>query len=180
MSLNESLSNDYLAKLAAADASTTDHFVRHYSALLQVKLRARMINTSEIDEIRQETFRRVLSAIQAGSIRDGARLNAYVIATCNNVVFEHFRHTSRLAPLDDSPNLPASENAEKDFLRAERLQRVRLILDKMTERDRQIVTALFIEERDKDDLCQQLGVNREYLRVLVHRALINLRQELGR
>jgi RNA polymerase sigma-70 factor (ECF subfamily) len=27
-----------------------------------------------------------------------------------------------------------------------------------------------MEEKDKDDVCREMGVNREYLRVLLHRA----------
>jgi RNA polymerase sigma-70 factor (ECF subfamily) len=30
--------------------------------------------------------------------------------------------------------------------------------------------AVFLEERDKDEVCTELGVDRDYLRVLLHRA----------
>jgi RNA polymerase sigma-70 factor (ECF subfamily) len=29
---------------------------------------------------------------------------------------------------------------------------------------------VFLEERDKNEVCRELGVDREYLRVLLHRA----------
>ncbi len=47
---------------------------------------------------------------------------------------------------------------------------VRRILAKLGERDRDLLRAVFLEERDKDEVCEELGVGREYLRVLVHRA----------
>jgi RNA polymerase sigma-70 factor (ECF subfamily) len=29
---------------------------------------------------------------------------------------------------------------------------------------------VFLEERDREDICREFGVDREYLRVLLHRA----------
>ena len=49
-------------------------------------------------------------------------------------------------------------------------QTVRQILDELREKDRRLLKALFVEERSEDDVCRDLAVTREYLRVLVHRA----------
>jgi RNA polymerase sigma-70 factor (ECF subfamily) len=49
-------------------------------------------------------------------------------------------------------------------------EKVREILDEMPERDRRILREVFLEERDKDDVCRDFGVDRDYLRVLLHRA----------
>ncbi len=40
----------------------------------------------------------------------------------------------------------------------------------MPERDRSLLKAVFLDERDRDEVCRELGVDREYLRVLLHRA----------
>jgi len=45
----------------------------------------------------------------------------------------------------------------------------------MTARDQQVLRAVFFEERDKEDICRELGVDRGYLRVLLHRAKANFR-----
>ncbi len=37
---------------------------------------------------------------------------------------------------------------------------------------------LFYEQRDKDEVCRTLGVDRGYLRVLIHRAKSKLRDAL--
>ncbi|HSS96242.1 MAG TPA: sigma factor-like helix-turn-helix DNA-binding protein, partial [Terriglobales bacterium] len=47
---------------------------------------------------------------------------------------------------------------------------VRDVLEELPERDRRILKELFLEERDKDDICRDFGIDRDYLRVLVHRA----------
>ena len=49
-------------------------------------------------------------------------------------------------------------------------EKVREIVAEMPERDRRIIRGVFLEERDKDEVCRDFGVDRDYLRVLVHRA----------
>ncbi len=49
-------------------------------------------------------------------------------------------------------------------------EKVREILDDMPEKDRRILKEVFLEERDKDEVCKDFGVDRNYLRVLLHRA----------
>jgi RNA polymerase sigma-70 factor (ECF subfamily) len=49
-------------------------------------------------------------------------------------------------------------------------EQVRRILDAMPKRDRELLRAIFLEEKEKDAVCKEMGVDREYLRVLVHRA----------
>ena len=47
---------------------------------------------------------------------------------------------------------------------------VRKILNELTERDRRLLQSVLLEERDKDEVCAEFGISREYLRVLLHRA----------
>ena len=48
--------------------------------------------------------------------------------------------------------------------------KVRGILDELPEKDRRILKEVFLDERNKDDVCRDFGVDRNYLRVLLHRA----------
>jgi RNA polymerase sigma-70 factor (ECF subfamily) len=54
---------------------------------------------------------------------------------------------------------------------------VRNVLSQMPEKDRKILRWLFFDEREKGDVCRSLQVDREYLRVLVHRAKSRFRAE---
>ena len=40
----------------------------------------------------------------------------------------------------------------------------------LTPRDSSLLKAVFLDERDRDEVCQEFGVDRDYLRVLLHRA----------
>ena len=47
---------------------------------------------------------------------------------------------------------------------------VQRVLDGLPVRDRRLIREVLLEERDKDEVCLDLGVDRDYLRVLLHRA----------
>jgi RNA polymerase sigma-70 factor (ECF subfamily) len=49
-------------------------------------------------------------------------------------------------------------------------ERVRQILNEMPSKDRNLLRAIFLEDKEKDAVCREFGVNRDYLRVLLHRA----------
>jgi RNA polymerase sigma-70 factor, ECF subfamily len=61
----------------------------------------------------------------------------------------------------DLPGLLTAKETEK---------KVREILEQLSERGRRLLREVFLEERDKDEMCRDSGVGRDYLRVLLHRA----------
>ncbi|MFY9950126.1 MAG: hypothetical protein WAK27_15615, partial [Candidatus Sulfotelmatobacter sp.] len=68
-------------------------------------------------------------------------------------------------------NIPDPAISVVDVIANRQIQRnVREILDQLQEKDRRLIKEIFLDERDKDDVCRDLGVDREYLRVLLHRA----------
>lgn len=164
----------YVERLRSGDFRTQEHFVAYFGELIQLKLRARLHTPQAIEDVRQETFVRVFTALRnPGGIRQPERLGPFVNSICNNVLMEHYRRVSHEAPLED-------EN-DRDFpdpvidvlgaIAARQMEnKVRQILEEMSERDRSLIRSLFIEERDKDEVCRELGVDRDYLRVLLHRA----------
>jgi RNA polymerase sigma-70 factor, ECF subfamily len=164
----------YVERLRSGDFRTQEHFVAYFSELIQLKLRARLRSPQAIEDVRQETFVRVFTALRsAGGIRQPERLGAFVNSICNNVLLEHYRSSSRSDSLDDEPQneLPDPVMDVLGAVAAKQMEeKVREILDEMPERDRRILREVFLEERDKDDVCRDFGVDRDYLRVLLHRA----------
>jgi RNA polymerase sigma-70 factor (ECF subfamily) len=89
------------------------------------------------------------------------------------VLFEHYRASSRSESLDeeDRPELPATGASAHDIAAAKQLKgKVREILAEMPVRDRGVLQAIFLDERDRDEVCREFGVDGEYLRVLLFRA----------
>jgi RNA polymerase sigma-70 factor (ECF subfamily) len=164
----------YLERLCSGDFRTESHFVAYFSQLIQLKLRSRVHSPHTVEDLRQETFARVFVALRsAGRLKQPERLGAFVNSVCNNVLLEHYRSSSRENPVEDaeSENVPdPSLDVVAILTHKEMEQRVRQVLHELSERDRRLLREVFLEERDKDAVCQDFGVDRDYLRVLLHRA----------
>jgi RNA polymerase sigma-70 factor (ECF subfamily) len=169
----QSFDETYVERLQAGDFRTQEHFVAYFSELIQLKLRSRLNSPQAIEDVRQETFTRVFAALRGGKIRQPDRLGAFVNSMCNNVLLEHYRASSRDSSLDDEEqqDFPATNVDVLGTIAAKQMgEKIREILEEMPERDRRLLREVFLEERDKDAVCSDFGVDREYLRVLLHRA----------
>lgn len=172
----------YLRRLVQGDAETECHFVDYFSLLLRAKLRLRLRSSQDVEDLRQEVFLRVLQVLRRGSgLHSAEKLGAFVNAVCNNVVLEHFRGASRMSQWDENaPNQATSgDDAERELLSDEVREHVRHVLNDLPARDRDLLRAVFLEERDKEAVCRDYGVERDHLRVLLHRARRRLRDLLS-
>jgi len=179
----QSFDDDYFQRLRAGDGATCDHFVTYFKQLLLIKLRSRLRSPQAIEDLCQDTFARVFTALRKeGGIRNPASLGSFVNSVCNNVLLEYYRSSSRNVYLEDNPVDPPDKRVNLDeMLVTEQTQRqVRQILDQLPKKNRRILYALFIEERHKDEVCREFGVNRDYLRVLLHRAKQSFRDALNK
>jgi RNA polymerase sigma-70 factor (ECF subfamily) len=172
----------YVRRLTDGDGDTEQHFHTYFGRLLLIKLRQRLRSPSEILDARQETLLRVLTSLRhKRNLEHPERLGAFVNAVCNNVLLEMGRTARRTVLLDDvaEPNIPSTitdETPETSLVTAERQARVREALDQLPERDRRLLREVFLNEEDKDIVCKEFGVDREYLRVLLHRAKARFKQ----
>jgi len=167
--------DSYLERLRSGDFRAEEHFVSYFSQLIQLKLRSRVRSADVIEDLRQETFVRVFAVLRSKEgLRQADRLGAFVNSVCNNVLLEHYRSAPRDVSMDDDENetdVPdLKTNVLGDIMTRQTTQIVREIVDDLSERDRRILKEVFLEERDKDEVCREFGVDRSYLRVLLHRA----------
>ena len=169
----------YLERLCSGDFRTEQHFVGYFSELIRLKLRGRLRSPQTIEDLRQETFARVFTTLRSETgIREPARLGAFVNSVCNHVLLEYYRASSREDPIeddDDSRFADLSLDAVGVISRRQTQQKVHQILQQLSERDRRLVKEIFLDERDKDEVCRDFGVDREYLRVLLHRAKLSFK-----
>ena len=162
----------YVERLRSGDPSTEQHFVAYFDQLLRIKLRSRMLTFDKVEDLRQETFIRVIATVRKDGVRQPERFGAFVNSICNNVLLEHYRSSAKNQPMEEVyMEIPDKIlDLEGMLVIKESAQQVRRILDGMPKRDRDLLRAIFLEEKEKNSVCRELGVDREYLRVLVHRA----------
>ena len=163
----------YVDQLRDGEPSTGQHFVSYFGQILGVMLRARYLPPERVDDVRQETLTRVIAILRRdGGVRQPERFGAFVNSICKNVLRENTRDWHRTQPLpQDHLEIPDKiVDIERALISKETEEKVREILGEMRKRDRELLRAIFLEEKDKDEICREFGVDREYLRVMLHRA----------
>ena len=160
----------YLERLCRGDSDVEEHFTAYFGQLILIKLRHRLKSRDAIDDIRQETFLRVFRILRSTGVRHPEKLGALVNSICNNVFLEACR-SRRYEELSEDVNCPAAAaDAVDGLVSEERRREVQRILDELPDRDRRLLRAVFLDEASRDAVCAEFRVDRDYLRVLLHRA----------
>ncbi|WP_324834191.1 sigma-70 family RNA polymerase sigma factor [Alloacidobacterium sp.] len=169
----------YLDSLCKGDRRTEEHFVQYFSELIHLKLRSRLNSRDAIEDVRQETFARIFVLLRGKEgVRNASALGALVNSICNHVLLEYYRSHSKSEGMEDASeiDIQSQDTDVLDTMVSKDTQKtVRQILEKLSDRDRQLLKRIFLEERDKDEVCAEFGVDREYLRVLLHRAKLSFK-----
>ena len=179
----ESFDQPYIDALVAGQPNIQEHFTAYFGDLLFLKVRSNVRSVQLREDIVQETFLRAIAFLKRGQLDHPERLGAFMCRVCDNITKEYFRKLGRdfslpEGQLGDPPDEAAG--SEEKLVTDERKQSVRKVLEELPERDRRVLKALFIEDRDKDEVCREFNVDRNYLRVLLHRAKAKFRESMER
>jgi RNA polymerase sigma-70 factor (ECF subfamily) len=169
----QNFDQEYVRRLTEGDRFVENDFTAYFSQLLLLKLRRRLRSPELLEDVMQETLLRVLQTLRVkGGLQHPERLGAFVNSVCNNVLLEHLRSERKYNVRgEDAPDM-VDERIDLDapLVNLERTRQVKGILDELSEKDRKLLRMIYFEEKDKDEVCHELGVDSAYLRVLVHRA----------
>jgi RNA polymerase sigma-70 factor (ECF subfamily) len=172
--------DDYVRRLREGDRETVERYVDYFKLPLTRMLRRRGISIDDCEDVLQITHLRVINELWNGKgIRDSHAFGGWVHTICTHVAQELERKRRETVELD--PNQESKdEGALRQLLLKETKARVRRALRSLAEenkRDVDILRDLFFKELDKDEICRRHQIDRDYLRVLVHRALKKCRDE---
>jgi len=142
---------------------------------LRLKLRYKVLyhvghNCPDVDDLVQETLTRFVRAGQQSQIRNSAEeFGAFVNGVCRNVILEYRRRVRR-EPLAD-PEIPIRETGIRPEAEVfEMRQAIDLGLAELAERDRTILRRLYLEGKDKEDICKEWDMTDAQFRVVLFRA----------
>lgn len=141
---------------------------------LRLKLRYKVLyhlgrGCPDVDDVVQESLARFFRAEQRQQIRNTDEFGAFLNGVCRNVILEYRRRVRREPHADPEVAIPDSgvrPEAEIFELR----QAIDNGLRELTERDRAILRSLYLEGREKDDICKQWGMSDAQFRVVLFRA----------
>ena len=170
----------YVQALVDGNPKVEQHFHSHFGRLLYIKLRRRLGRSGDVDDVRQETFLRVLTTLRNGAgLRNGSCLGGFVNSVCENILHERARNWKREPLAKDPPaDLPdARDGAEAELVRDELVQEVRRVLGTLSAKDQAILTSFVGDGNDRDSVCAEYRIDRRNLRVILHRAKKRFRKK---
>jgi len=174
---------NYLQALARRDADAENFLVAHFSRPVQSKLRVHLRSADLIQDARQETLLRVLRYFHQGKTLDNPHsLPGFVHSVCHNVALEFLRsHTRHPQMPENGPDtVDPGCGPEAQAMTEERRKMVEQVLSEMPEKDRILIRRVCLDEEDKDKVCEEFQVDRDYLRVLLYRARIRFRAVIAK
>lgn len=171
---------DLVARIAAGDRSAEAEFAHTYGRGIRALVRRHCRpGDPVVDDLAQTVLARVLERLRAGAIRDAAALPAYVQATIvytTSAEYRARRTTESAALIDD---LPALDNPLRTLAAGQLAAVLRTLLAQLpVARDREILVRFYLDEQDKDDVCQHLGIDASHFHRVVFRARERFRQLL--
>ena len=130
-------------------------------------------NNAAADDLVQQVLVTVLVALREDRVENRDRLDAYVLGTARNTVMDMERGVSRQLRVADQASalLPKAYEASLGCVDRDRLEHC---LGGLEPRDRTVVVATFVEDRDADEIGETLGISPGNVRVIRHRALAKL------
>lgn len=121
----------------------------------------------------QQVLLSVLVALREGRVDDRSRLEQYVFGACRNASKEMRRGDARRERLAHAAGAGLPEGYEPEWPRVDPM-RLEGCLRGLDARDRAVVLATFVEDRDADEIASAMKLTPGNVRVIRHRAIARL------
>jgi len=127
---------------------------------------------ADAEDVRAETFLRVIQALRAGKLRKPESLPSFIVGIALNVIREHNRQRGANDPLTESQfEIAGHESPEDVIVDREEARVILATAAKLNERDRNFLRMYYYEELPKPEIARALGINQDRLRLIKSRAL---------
>jgi RNA polymerase sigma-70 factor, ECF subfamily len=135
----------------------------------------------DAEDVRAETFLRVLQAIRGNQLRSPAALASFILGTTRNVLHELFLRRKQAEKGTDPENVAlTTPSHEKHFLDSEVQHAIERTIVRLKPRDRDVLRMHFYEELSPHEIARRSGIAPERVRLVKSRALKHFREFYSR
>jgi RNA polymerase sigma-70 factor, ECF subfamily len=168
---------ELVSKVEEGDQLAEDALYQKYSDRLYFLALSELHSREDAEDVRTETFTRVLLALREGKLRKPDSLASFTVGIALNVIREFRRQRSATEPLDDHElKLVGEASPEKAFLDREVSRAIDEVAKLLKPREREFLRLYYYEELPKQEIASVLGVKQERLRLIKSRALQKFRE----
>ena len=137
----------------------------------------RSIDPQAVEDHVQEILMIVLAAIRSGELRDGHCLMGFVRTVTRRQAAVHIRHAivrrRRMVSMESAePASPSNQSPEARLDSCERVAAAKEMLEKLCERDRDILIRFYYEEQAPERICREMNLTATQFRLYKSRALV--------
>lgn len=141
---------------------------------LRLKLRYKVLyhvghNCADVDDLVQESLARFIRAGQRRQIRNTEEFGAFLNGVCRNVILEYRRRVRREPNSDQESEIP-ERGVRPDAEIFELRDAIDSGLAELADRDRAILRSLYLDGKDKDEICKEWNMTDAQFRVVLFRA----------
>ena len=169
---------EVVAAIVAGDPAGLAEAYDKYAVPLYSYCRSMLREPADAADAVQDTF--LVAAAKLHSLRDPAKLRAWLYAVARNECLRRVRAGNALSALEEAGDLP-SRTAEVGVAteRAELAELVRAAIDGLNPGERDVIELSLVAELDGDELADALGVSRNHAHAQLSRARSQLERSLG-
>lgn len=171
---------DLVSRIETGDSQAEDELVRHYVPTVRLILLRRTRNPQLANDLCQDTFVIVLRRLRAGELREPLALSAFIHKIAINLSIEHFRYEKRFVHMPDeiiSLQRPQSDTKVQHIDQARARKLINQALAQLgVARDREILKRFFLQDEDKQTICDQLDLSTEHFDKVLFRAKQRMRK----
>ena len=162
-------------RLGVSEAETS--LYERFSARVYYVALSETRSREDAEDVRAETFLRVLQSIRQGRLRSPGALAPFILSTAHNVIREHVRKDRRTESLDvEEVERTGKYVQEPVFLDSDVQRAVEQVVRRLKPREQIFLRMYYYEEKSKEEIARALGVKEERLRLVKSRALKNFRE----
>jgi RNA polymerase sigma factor (sigma-70 family) len=165
-----------ISRVLAGEREAFRELLERHSPPLLATLRA-AVGREQAREILQETWLRAWEGL--GRLRDPARLRSWLLSIALNQMRSTFRRPAEPVRVEPDSLARSEEEGAERLGRLEDLARLRLALDELPPRQREVVDLRANHELAHAEIAALLGISEEASRANYYQGLRRLRARLG-
>lgn len=181
MSAEYGTSESIVSGIKKGDRLAEEALVLKYGTALQYVLERRTGDSDKARDLQQDTFVIVLQKLRSDSLNDPSKLGAYIQKTAINLHIGDVRKEVRRGTFTNSELIDSQVDGEGNQYQALVQYRARyavgrLIAELHNDRDKKILTLFYIEDLDKELVCEKLKLSYRHFDRVISRARLRFKE----
>ncbi|MEJ8566001.1 RNA polymerase sigma factor [Elongatibacter sediminis] len=167
-------------RIRSGDAEAETELVTQFSRGVGLMLLKHTGDVQVAHDLSQETFVVALRRLRAGELRRDDRLGAFIRQIAVNLSIQHFRREKRFVHSADGiiqPQVALKDRTEEKLDRSMTRELLVDVLDQLSmPRDRELLRRFYLNDEDKESICQDLGLSAQHFDRVLYRARQRMRE----